>query len=309
MGTSDAWVYESRRRVPRWAGRTAKTFAGSLTTIGAAMAGVASIPSVAVSLNDFFHLGWFGVATRVTGTALSFLGAVWVISANHKEKDEIEVLRKAVTKAEGQGLSHATAEFRHAVQSIVAANDSGWTPENVKRFQPEALKFGKSLLDYLGVPEVRVCLYEPGAAETEPEETGGANITVLSYVYATPVSGRHDPSDSIIRSPDTAHMFQALASKKPHHNRKRKRLRTAGDLSKRWRSSICLGVRAGNEPFALLTVDSTAEKAFDNASEGVLTLLADLLAFAEVEKDRARQVHIAQRASTPSTLELADGRR
>lgn len=272
------------------------------------MAGAASIQSASDFMNDFSRIGWFSVATRVIGIIFAFLGAIWVVSANHKEKDEIEILRKALSKAEAQGLSHAAAEFRLAVKSIVTANDSGWTPENAKRFQPEALKFGKSLFDYLGIPEVRVCLYEPSAGETEPEETGGANITALNYVWATPVPGRHDPSHSIPRSPETVHMFQALGSKKPHHNRKRKKPRSSGDVSNRWKSSICMGVRAGNEPFALLTVDSTVERAFDNAAEGVLTLLGDLLAFAEIEKDRTRQAHIAQRAST-TTVELANGRR
>ena len=271
------------------------------------MSGAPGIQNVADFLNNLVQIGWFSDAARATGVGLTLVGASWLVSANYKEKDEIEVLRKAVGTAESEGLSHAAAEFRHAVKSIVAGNESGWTPENVKRFQPETLKFGKSLFDYLGIPEVRVCLYEPSAGEEEPEERGGANITALTYVWATPVSGRHDPSHSILRSKETAHMFQALNNKKPHHNRRRKKGRAPGEESKRWRSSICMGVRAGNEPFALLTVDSTAERAFNDAAEGVLTLLGDLLAFAETEKDRAREAQFAQRAATIA-VEFANGR-
>lgn len=300
LGTSDA-VNNSRQRVPRWASRTAKAWAGALAACGAGVGGAASIQYIADFLNDFSRLGWFSGATRTAGIVLAFVGAIWIVLANQKEKDEIEVLRKALAKAEAQGLSHAAAEFRLAVKSIVAVNATGWTPENVSGFQSDALKFGKSLFDYLGIPEARVCLYEPGAVDTAPEEKDGATISALNYVWATPVPGRHDPSHTILRSPATTHMFQALESKKPHHNRKRKGSRASENVSKRWNSSICMGIRAGNETFALLTVDSTTERAFDNAAEGVLTLLGDLLAFAEIEKDRAREALIAQQAS--KTLE------
>jgi hypothetical protein len=296
LGTSAA-VNSSRQRVPWWASRKAKAWAGTLAACGAAIGGAASIQYIADFLNDFFRLGWFSGATRTAAIILAFVAAIWIVSANQKEKDEIEVLRAALAKAEAQGLSHAAAEFRVAVKSIVAFNVSGWTPENVTRFQSDALQFGKSLFDYLGIPEARVCLYEPGAVDTAPEETGGATITSLNYVWATPVPGRHDPSHTIPRSPATQHMFQALKDKKPQHTKKRKGSRASENLSKRWNSSICMGIKAGSEPFALLTVDSTAERAFDNAAEGVLTLLGDLLAFAEIEKDRAREARLAQQAS------------
>ena len=91
------------------------------------MGGCASIQYIADFLNDFFHVGWFSGAFRTAGIVLAFVGAIWLISANHREKDEIEVLRKALAKAEVEGLSHATAEFRLAVRSIVAVNASGWT--------------------------------------------------------------------------------------------------------------------------------------------------------------------------------------
>lgn|GEM_PF-6748075 len=292
MGAFD--VNASRNRVPKWAGRTSKAWAGCLASVGAFLGGLASIPPIADTLNNFFHNGWFSVAARILAIAIAFIGAVWILLANLKEKDEIEVLRQALTKAESLGVSHAATGFRDAVRSIVDYNAAGWTPENVTRFQPEALKFGKSLFDFMGIAEARVCLYEPGAGEATPEEPSGANITALNYVWATPVLERHDPRPRIMRSPETKHMFDALTSKKPLHNRKRKRSKGSGDVSKKWKSSICLGVRKGNESVALLTVDSTTERAFDAAAEGVLILLGDLLAFSEIEKDRERKARIAQ---------------
>lgn len=270
------------------------------------MAGLAAVTPIAEFLDDFFRCGWLSAALRAVGTISVFFAAIWLVSVNHKEKDEIEVLRTALATAEEQGLSHTAAEFRGAVASIVSYNASGWTPENVSRFQSEALKIGKSLFDYLSIPEVRVCLYEPGAGEKEPEEADGANITALNFVYATPVPGRHDPSQTIIRSPATRHMFHALESRRPQHNKKRKGIRSSENSSKRWKSSMCMGIKGDNEAFALLTVDSTNEHAFSNAAEGILTLLGDLLAFAEVEKDRALKARVTRKVT--GRLELSEWR-
>lgn len=270
------------------------------------MSGLAAVTAIAEFLDDFFRCGWLSAALRAVGTISVFLAAIWLVSVNHKEKDEIEVLRTALATAEAEGLSHAAAEFRGAVASIVAYNANGWTPENVSRFQSEALRFGKSLFDYLNIPEVRVCLYEPGASEKEPEEADSANITALNWVYSTPVPGRHDPSRTIVRSPATRHMFHALESRRPQHNKKRKGARSSEDSSKRWKSSMCMGIKGDNEAFALLTVDSTNERAFGNAAEGILTLLGDLLVFAEAEKDRGLKARVTRKVA--GRLELSERR-
>lgn len=308
LGTSSDEVAASRRRVPWWAARTAKTVAGALTATGAALSGSASVQTIADVMNDVSQLGWFSSGVRLAGVSVALVGAVWLLFANHREKDEIEVLRRKLTEAESHGLGHAAAQFRLPVRSINSFNQSGWTPENVQRFQQDALQFGKSLFDYLGVTEARVCLYEPGAVDTEPEDSTAINITALTWVWSTPVPGRHDPRDTIIRSKETTHMFQALKSRQPEHIKKRKRSKSAGTQSKKWKSSICMGVKAGNESVALLTVDSTAEHAFNNVAEGVLTLLGDLLSFAELEKDRARVVRLAQQSPRTRTLESTNRR-
>lgn len=306
LGTSATEVNASRQQLPRWAQRKAKTLAGVFTAFGAALSGITGVAGIGNFLNDLFLIGWFSSAARAVGVGLTAIGAIWLLATNHKEKDEIEVLRTRLEEAEGLGVGHAASEFRLAVKSIVAFNESGWTPENVKRFQQDALQFGKSLFDYLGVPEARVCLYAPGAEDTEPEFTNtSTNITALTWVWSTPVPGRHDPRETIGRSKETNHMFQALKSRQPQHTKKRRRAKVSSNHSKKWKSAICMGVRTGNEPIALLTVDSTGERAFDNIAEGVLALLGDLLSFAEGEKDRERVALITQ----PKVATLQSGNR
>lgn len=274
-------------RVPWWASGRAKLIAGVAAALGILVAGIAFVPDVASWLGAAPGLSWMATAVRITGSLVAFAGTVWTLVANHGENDEINRLRILVDSAQRDGLGHAATEFRTAVNSLGQKNQSGWTPEAVSVFQEDTLKFGKSLFDYFGVPYARVCLYEPSSGEVEPGDKRRNDITALTAVWATPVKGRHDPQEVINRSSATDHLFTALSGRKPVHNKKRKKGRPSANGNELpWKSSMCMGVRYDKAPFALLTVDSTQERAFPNLAESLLILVVELLTLAEAEKQR-----------------------
>lgn len=285
MGTDDPLSNSGKARTPWWRSSTAKFLVALFGALGALASGLATVPPIAGFLNAVSSCGWSDALVRVMGVGVAFVATIWTLWANHKDKAEIASLHAQLAAEKSQGLSHAVAKFCEAVKTMSDTNAGGWTPENVERFQPEALKIGKSLLDHLSVPDARLCLYVPKVVETDPEGAEYEPATVLRNVCFTFVPGRHGPRRTISESKADARLFGALENETPKSTNRKLPKRTKSK-SKKWKSAICMGVWAGDEPFAVLTVDSTAKDAFDHTADGVLTLVAGLLRFAEVEQNR-----------------------
>jgi len=306
LGTSNPQANPGKHQAPWWRSARTKFILAVTAAGGALLSGLVSIPPLAQFLNTITACGWADTLIRVAGVGIAFLATSWNLLANHQDKSEIETLRARLASESSQGLSHAVAKFCETVKTMSDTNSGGWTPENVQRFQPEALKIGKSLLDHLNIPDARLCLYIPRPVDTEPDGTQGDSATALQSVCHTFVPGRHKPRRIIQRGKETGNLFSALDDETTRYIPNRKLPKGTKSASKKWKSAMSMGVWVGDEPFAVLTVDSTAADAFDHIADGVLTLVAGLLTFAEVEQDRLRRVQYP--APVPQNATLETGR-
>lgn len=125
----------SESRVPRWASRRAKIAYGVSSAAGGAAAAASAVPTWADWLNAVSNNGLFDIAVRSTGLIVAATGATMTAFATNREKDEIEVLREALTRAEASGLVHTASEFRKAVGLLVRYNSTGWTPSTSRFFR------------------------------------------------------------------------------------------------------------------------------------------------------------------------------